>query len=343
VEELAPIVVDSTGACQQQEAPPSGAEPTSEAPAKPKDSKWRRPKGDGQIPARRGGHAAAASSDGKRMVLFGGADREPTPFNDVYALHLRDVRWEKLKTEDAPSVRSGHAAAMLQIEGCDHLFVFGGQDYKKGEYSNDLHVLNMTTLRWSQVEAAAGSVPAPRTSHSCVGLGTRLFVFGGSNEEGLLGDLHVFDAANNNWTKPECGEGPQAREMHACAIVDTKMYVIAGRGAEELLGDVWLFDTETLQWQDSEDFGGISERCAAAAATVGGKIYLYGGTNGVAVIGDMEILDTGCNSWLEIKPAKKAPPARFAHTAVGIGSEVVVFGGITFEEDLNDIGILPDC
>lgn len=48
---------------------------------KDKGAKWRRPKGTGQLPAVRGGHAATSTCDGKAMVLFGGADRTPTPYN----------------------------------------------------------------------------------------------------------------------------------------------------------------------------------------------------------------------------------------------------------------------
>ena len=47
----------------------------------PKQMKWQHPKGTGKKPERRGGHAAAATCDGKCMVLFGGADREPKPYN----------------------------------------------------------------------------------------------------------------------------------------------------------------------------------------------------------------------------------------------------------------------
>ena len=47
----------------------------------PKSLKWQHPKGIGQRPAKRGGHAAAATRDGKGMVLFGGADRDPKPYN----------------------------------------------------------------------------------------------------------------------------------------------------------------------------------------------------------------------------------------------------------------------
>merc|ERR1712216_189726 len=102
----------------------------------------------------------------------------------------------------------------------------------------------------------------------------------------------------------------------------------------ELLGDVCVFDTEALEWEDSEAIGGIQERCACGAAAVGNMVYVFGGTNGVAVKDDLEVLDTTAQRWLEEKPPKRAPPGRFAHSMTAVGEEVVVFGGITFEEDL---------
>lgn len=69
-------------------------------------------------------------------------------------------------------------------------------------------------------------------------------------------------------------------------------------------------------------------------------MYVFGGTNGAATLNDVEILDTATGRWLDQKQPKKQPPGRFAHSMVAVGDELVVFGGITFEEDLNDVSIL---
>ena len=91
VEELDPVVISGDDAVaagliakvDTKEVAPAAPESSksSNETATKGGPKWRRPKGTGQLPPVRGGHAATASCDGKAMVLFGGADRVPTPYN----------------------------------------------------------------------------------------------------------------------------------------------------------------------------------------------------------------------------------------------------------------------
>ena len=229
---------------------------------------------------------------------------------------------------------------MPELGEAGRLYVFGGQDYTTGNLLNDLHYLDLSTKAWSVVEPGAGTPPTPRTSHSCAHLAGKLVIFGGSDNGELKLDLLVFDLETSTWSTPELAKPVAAREMHACCVSGDKMYVIGGRGAEDLLGDVCVFDAATLQWGEADAIGGISERCACGAAAVDGKIYVFGGTNGVAVNNEVEVLDTATGAWLEEKQPKKQPCGRFAHTVVSVGENVVVFGGITFEEDLSDVCVL---
>ena len=64
---------------------------------------------------------------------------------------------------------------------------------------------------WRQVRAA-GAAPGPRESHSCTGLGGRLYVFGGFDGTRVLNDLYMYDINNAVWTQlVHTGISPPAR------------------------------------------------------------------------------------------------------------------------------------
>jgi hypothetical protein len=87
-------------------------------------------------PLPRGGHAAASLTE-TTMVIFGGADRSPQPFNDTFVLDVTGHAWNKIDAADPPQPRSGHSVAVIS----DRVFVFGGQDYATGCLLEDLYVL----------------------------------------------------------------------------------------------------------------------------------------------------------------------------------------------------------
>ncbi|KAM7482066.1 hypothetical protein LguiB_006649 [Lonicera macranthoides] len=72
------------------------------------------------------------------------------------------------------------------------LVVFGGEDVK-GPLLNDLHILDLESLTWGEIDAT-GLPPSPRSDHSAAIHADRyLFIFGGSSHAARLNDLHVLD------------------------------------------------------------------------------------------------------------------------------------------------------
>lgn len=80
-----------------------------------------------------------------RIVIFGGADREQTHFQDI-AIYDRTAdgkvfRYEAVtgKTSgDVPMPRSGHTTCAFG----KYMFLFGGIDFKEEAVFNDLYLLN---------------------------------------------------------------------------------------------------------------------------------------------------------------------------------------------------------
>lgn len=124
-----------------------------------------------------------------RFIAFGGltsGNDVEVCVNDTYQLTLEKESsgsgngsgsagslvavWKKLRCSGSlPSPRWCHSGV---LQG-DDMFVFGGWSYERTEgagsgskFFNDVHILNITTLVWTQVDTS-GSAPRPRCQCAC--------------------------------------------------------------------------------------------------------------------------------------------------------------------------------
>uniref|UniRef100_A0A6N2KVS4 Uncharacterized protein n=1 Tax=Salix viminalis TaxID=40686 RepID=A0A6N2KVS4_SALVM len=129
--------------------------------------------------------------------------------------------------------------------------VFGGSGEGEANYLNDLHVLDLKSMRWTSPEVE-GNIPAPRDSHSAVEIGNKLLVYGGDRGDSLLcKDLHqVFE----------------------------QLYVIGGVGEKHYYIDVWVLDVSTCSWTQLDISGQQPQgRFSHTAVVTDSDIVIYGG------------------------------------------------------------------
>jgi Galactose oxidase, central domain len=82
-----------------------------------------------------------------RMLLFGGADSNETPFDDLWAYEFGRDTWSELKpTGPRPTARAWHAMAFDNEAGV--LVLFGG-GATRAEYTNELWIFDPRTDTWS--------------------------------------------------------------------------------------------------------------------------------------------------------------------------------------------------
>ena len=134
------------------------------------------------------------------------------------------------------------------------VLVHGG--VRQGRFVNDVHVLEMSTYRWSK-SRPTGSPPGPRAYHSLTPIGGgRVVLVGGSDDRQAFGDVHVLDTASHPWAWSEpctTGNHPTARSGHTALRVSSRHILIAGgwnpNSAEPApLADAFLLDVETWHW-----------------------------------------------------------------------------------------------
>lgn len=117
-------------------------------------------------------------------------------------LSVRPLQWKVVQTEGvAPSERFNHT--MLFYEPQALLIIYGGknssfQDPNKIEELNQIHILNLETMVWSQT-CSFGDVPKiPRANHAATLFGTTMIVFGGlGTKEFVAAQAKVIELSKN--------------------------------------------------------------------------------------------------------------------------------------------------
>lgn len=149
----------------------------------------------GQGPGPRDSHSAILW--GHKMIVFGGTNGYKK-VNDLHILDLESKEWMRPECRGAPpSPRESHTATLV---GDDKMVIFGGSGEGEANYLNDLHALDLKTMRWAS-PAVKGDIPVPRDSHSSNVIANRLFVYGGDCGDRYHGDIDMLDMNSLTWSR----------------------------------------------------------------------------------------------------------------------------------------------
>lgn len=165
------------------------------------------------------GHVAVYDPAGRRMVVFGGMSQEKSRKDEkvledrTWALDLDRASpgygaWSVLETKGTrPAERREHRGAFDPLRR--RLVVFGGRGRTKTRFLNDVWVLDLRSLEWSEIEAA-GERPDPvrQTAVGYDAAADLLAVFGGEvrvqdagdGKEFRVDEVWVLDLATRQWS-----------------------------------------------------------------------------------------------------------------------------------------------
>ncbi|KAI3717177.1 hypothetical protein L1987_68610 [Smallanthus sonchifolius] len=224
-------------------------------------------------PGPRDSHSAVIV--GHMMIVFGGTNGYKK-VNDIHILDLLTHEWTRPNCKGVvPTPRESHTATMVSH---DRLVIFGGSGEGDANYLNDLHILDLKTMKWSSPEPK-GDVPMPRDSHIAVSVDNKIFIYGGDCGDRYRGDVDVFNVDTLTWSRFLVqGPSPGARAGHAAVTVGTKIYMIGGVGDKQYYNDVWVLDTITCSWMQLEVRGQQPQgRFSHTAIALDSDIAIYGG------------------------------------------------------------------
>ena len=82
---------------------------------------------------------------------------------------------------------------MSQIKP-NQIIAFGG-DGNDGVYYNDVWIFNIENSSW-KCQTTKGSIPSPRSAHGQIMVGTKLYVFGGTDGSYIFNDLYELNSGS---------------------------------------------------------------------------------------------------------------------------------------------------
>ncbi len=265
----------------------------------------------------------AVESDGFIYVYGGHAGRAHGYSSDTsLGTFLRLPTGGGTKWEELPG-GPGLIGLNLAATG-GKVYRVGGMEAKnKASEKSDLSstaevaVFDPKTGKWSP----GVPLPAGRSSHDVVAVGSKLVVVGGwqmkSNDKSVWSDsAFVLDTADKE-PKWETIPQPFKRRALTAAALGTKVYVIGGMTeANEMVRKVSVLDVATGKWADGPEFPGTDRVGFSPAATnVNGKLVLNTSDKSVYVLNEKG------TTWDKVGTTAES---RYVHRLVPGGKDVVV-------------------
>jgi N-acetylneuraminic acid mutarotase len=187
------------------------------------------------------------------------------------------------------------------------------------------------------IATATTGAPSARRLHTAVWTGSKMIVWGGQDNSGVLNDGGQYDPVANTWTLTTTTGAPSGRYLHTAVWTGSKMVVWGGQGGSGVLNDGGQYDPGANTWTLTTTTGAPSGRYLHTAVWTGSKMVVWGGQGGSGVLNDGGQYDPGANTWT-LTTTTGAPSARLLHTAVWTGSKMIVWGGDGSSGRLNDGG-----
>ncbi|XVE63044.1 hypothetical protein DITRI_Ditri06bG0168100 [Diplodiscus trichospermus] len=218
-----------------------------------------------------------------KLLSVAGHTKDPSETIQVKAFDLHTGTWSVLKTYGkAPVSRGGQSVTLVGTT----LVIFGGQDAKR-TLLNDLHILDLETMTWDEIDAV-GVPPSPRSDHAAAVHAERyLLIFGGGSHAACFNDLHVLDLQAMEWSRPtQQGEIPTPRAGHAGVTVGENWFIVGGGDNKSGASETIVLNMSTLVWSVVTSVQGrvplASEGLSLVVGSVNGEDILisFGGYNG---------------------------------------------------------------
>ncbi|XP_072975141.1 acyl-CoA-binding domain-containing protein 6 [Typha angustifolia] len=220
---------------------------------------------------------------GNKIISIAGHTKDPSETVTAKEFDPQTCTWSNLKTYGKPPIsRGGQSVTLVGTT----LVMFGGEDAKRS-LLNDLHILDLETMTWDDIDAI-GTPPSPRSDHAAACHAERyLLIFGGGSHATCFNDLHVLDLQTMEWSRPnQQGLTPEPRAGHAGVTVGDNWFIVGGGNNKSGVSETLVLNMSTLVWSVVTTVQGrvplASEGLSLVLSTYGGEDFLvsFGGYNG---------------------------------------------------------------
>ncbi|KAH7678735.1 FERM/acyl-CoA-binding protein [Dioscorea alata] len=220
---------------------------------------------------------------GNKILSIAGHTKDPSETITAKEFDPQACTWSILKTYGKPPIsRGGQSVTLVGTT----LVIFGGEDAKRN-LLNDLHILDLETMTWDEIDTI-GTSPSPRSGHAAACHADRyLLIFGGGSHATCFNDLHVLDLKIMEWSRPkEQGVTPAPRAGHAGVTVGESWFIVGGGDNKNGVSETLVLNMTTLSWSVVTTVQGrvpvASEGLSLVVGSYNGEDFLvaFGGYNG---------------------------------------------------------------
>lgn len=236
--------------------------------------------------------------------------------------------WKTISDLHAPQPRAEH---VIVFTG-SHVLIWGGRRNFVTPWPafGDGALYDVTTDRWTPMTEVGA--PAPRAFASGVWMGSRLLVWGGSNESRILPDGAAYDPCTDSWSL--IATAPiEPRTFHITVWSGSEMIVWGGMNIEgarvRFYSDGAAYSPATDTWRRIPEPNFKARRMAKSVWT-GEEMLIWGGDanseNEIQLFGDGIAYRPSDDSWHPL-PVEGSPIPRHNCSAVWTGDSMILFGG----------------
>src|SRR6478672_2749537 len=276
-------------------------------------------------PDSRRGHTAVWT--GSEMIVWGGVGFGAY-LNTGGRYNPGTDNWTATNSANAPTARDRHTAVWTGTQ----MIVWGGYFYDGSyHYLNTGSRYDPSTDSWTATSTT--NAPEARYLHTAVWTDGEMIVWGGQNYPTFLNTGGRYTPGTDSWTAISITNAPSVRAGHTAVWTGNEMIVWGGEAGIHNSNIGGRYNPSMDSWTATGANNVPAARSVHTAVWTGSEMIVWGG---YFYDGNYHNLNTGgrynpaIDSWLATSPTN-APEARYFHTAVWTGSEMIVWGGSTFD------------
>jgi N-acetylneuraminic acid mutarotase len=272
-----------------------------------------------------GRHNHTAVWTGSEMIVWGGLGENSMELDSGGRYNPGTNSWAATASGNAPTPRELHTA----IWAGNRMIVWGGWDGFDDLNTGGLY--DPATNVWTAVGTTGA--PIARDGHSAVWTGNEMIVWGGWNFDSQtnLNTGGRYNPATTSWTATETSNAPAGRSNHTAVWTGSDMVVWGGSGLG-VSNTGGRYDAAAHTWTATSTTNAPDGRFLHTAVWTDNEMIVWGGAyfdpnNFVNVpLNTGGRYNPGTDTWTATN-LTSAPDARYTHTAVWTGSEMIVWGG----------------
>jgi N-acetylneuraminic acid mutarotase len=271
-------------------------------------------------PAVRGSHTAVWT--GSQMIVWGGSSGGYLNTGGRY--NPSTDSWTATSTTNAPAGRIEHTAVWTGSE----MIVWGGISD-----SGDVNTggrYNPDTDSWTPTSIT--NAPIGRDGHTAVWTGAEIIVWGGgTGYPTFFNTGGRYNPSTDSWVATSTTNAPEPRDLHTAVWTGSNEMIVWGGQVDEpggLTNSGGRYNPSNDSWTVTSTINAPIARDDHTAVWTGSEMLVWGGVydQSPPFSDDGGRYDPATDSWTSISSGN-TPLARFRHTAVWTGTEMIVWGG----------------